>query len=119
MFRLFLALLLTLLLGTAQALEIGAIRYDELPPEAKETLRRIERGGPYPYRRDGLIFRNYEGKLPRKPRGYYLEFTVPTPEIKHRGARRIVVGRGATADVRKAEKYYTEDHYRTFMRIEP
>jgi ribonuclease T1 len=117
--RLILSLLLALGMATAQAQEIGTISYDDLPPEAQRTLKLIEKGGPYPYRRDGLIFRNYEGKLPRKARGYYLEFTVPTPEAKNRGARRIVVGRGATANVKRAEKYYSDDHYHTFMRIEP
>lgn len=99
--------------------EIEEVRVADLPPEARKTLTLIREGGPFPYRQDGLIFGNYEKRLPKKPRGYYLEYTVPTPGAKDRGARRIIVGRGASADVRKAENYYTEDHYKTFRRIRP
>ena len=45
-----------------------------------------------------------------RERGYYREYTVPTPGVSHRGARRIVVGR-------QGELYYTSDHYRSFRRI--
>lgn len=82
----------------------------ELPPEARETIRLIRRGGPFPYERDGIVFGNFEKRLPLKERGYYREYTVRTPGVKGRGARRIVAGRGG-------ELYYTEDHYRTFKRI--
>lgn len=81
-----------------------------LPPEARETLVLIQAGGPYPYRRDGAVFSNREGLLPRRGQGYYREYTVKTPGAKDRGARRIVVGG-------KGEYYYTEDHYRSFRRI--
>ena len=86
---------------------------DHLPPEALETLTVIERGGPFPYDRDGSVFQNREGRLPQQPRGYYREYTVPTPGAVYRGARRIVSG-GQPAEV----YYYTGDHYRTFERIE-
>jgi ribonuclease T1 len=76
----------------------------------KKTLDLIKRGGPFPYRRDGTVFQNREGLLPAKQRGYYREYTVPTPGSKDRGARRIVAGA-------QAEYYYTFDHYRTFRRI--
>lgn len=82
----------------------------DLPPEARATLQLIERGGPFPYRRDGVVFGNRERRLPMKPHGYYREYTVPTPGARDRGARRIVAG--------SAERYYTDDHYRTFRRIE-
>ena len=52
---------------------------DFLPPEAIETLQAIEQGGPFPYSRDGVTFQNRERRLPEKPRGYYREYTVPTP----------------------------------------
>jgi ribonuclease T1 len=87
--------------------EIGE---DELPPEARETIRLIRRGGPFPYERDGTVFGNFEKRLPLKERGYYREYTVKTPGARDRGARRIVAGRGG-------ELYYTDDHYRTFKRI--
>lgn len=85
-----------------------------LPPEAVATLELIERGGPYPYRKDGTVFHNRERLLAAKPRGYYREYTVPTPGARDRGARRIVTG-GNPPEV----FYYTADHYRSFRRIEP
>ncbi|WP_374226951.1 ribonuclease domain-containing protein [Streptomyces sp. JJ38] len=67
-----------------------------LPPEARETLRLIEAGGPYPYEeRDGTAFGNFEGRLPQRSRGYYREYTVPTPGSDDRGARRLVTGEAA------------------------
>jgi ribonuclease T1 len=86
------------------------IAAEKLPAEARATLRLIERGGPFPYERDGTVFGNYERLLPQRSRGYYLEYTVRTPGVRSRGARRIVAGRGG-------ERYYTEDHYRSFRRI--
>ena len=83
-----------------------------LPPEARETLRLIDRGGPYPYRRDGVTFKNIEKRLPQKQRGYYREYTVPTPGSPDRGARRIVTGEQPPAVF-----YYTDDHYRSFREI--
>lgn len=79
--------------------------------KVEETLRLIERGGPFPYAKDGTVFSNREGRLPSHPRGYYREYTVPTPGASNRGARRIVRGKGG-------ETYYTRDHYETFRRID-
>jgi ribonuclease T1 len=81
----------------------------ELPKEARETLALVKRGGPFPYRKDGSTFGNFEQRLPARARGYYREYTVPTPGARDRGARRIVAGGG--------EYYYTDDHYRSFRRI--
>ena len=80
-----------------------------LPKEARETLALIKRGGPFPYKQDGATFGNFEKRLPMRARGYYHEYTVPTPGARDRGARRIVAGGG--------EYYYTDDHYRSFRRI--
>lgn len=91
---------------------LSEIALRELPREARQTLALIEKGGPFPYERDGLVFGNFEKRLPVKERGYYREYTVPTPGLKHRGARRIVAGRGG-------EYYYTDDHYQSFRRIRP
>jgi ribonuclease T1 len=89
-----------------------------LPQEARDTLVLIKQGGPFRYRRDGTVFRNFELRLPAKPRGYYREYTVPTPGARDRGARRIVAGAGNAGDVRSSgEYYYTDDHYATFRRI--
>ncbi len=84
----------------------------DLPAEAIQTLDLIRQGGPFPYRKDGTVFQNREGLLPQKPRGYYREYTVPTPGARDRGARRIVAG-GNPPEV----FYYTADHYRSFTRI--
>jgi ribonuclease T1 len=90
-----------------------ATRYpDFLPAEAIDTLQRIERGGPYPYRQDDGVFGNREGRLPRQPRGYYREYTVKTPGSHDRGARRIVAGGHPPT-----EFFYTEDHYGSFRRF--
>src|SRR5215831_14114464 len=91
-----------------------SVGLDVLPAEARATLDRIGRGGPFPYERDGVVFGNREHILPARPRGYYHEYTVPTPGVKSRGARRIVCGGNP---VTVAECYYSDDHYRTFRRI--
>jgi ribonuclease T1 len=97
---------------------IPAIQEAALPGEARETLALIKRGGPFPYRKDGSVFGNYEKRLPVRPRGHYREYTVPTPGARDRGARRIVAGKGATGDIRTSgEYYYTDNHYRSFRKI--
>jgi len=129
--RRLLALLLVLTLGAACAREepapsrpaaapMGEVALEALPPEARQTLQLIQRGGPFPYRKDGTEFFNRERLLPPRPRGYYSEYTVPTPGSRDRGARRIVAGRGSTGDpATSGEYYYTDDHYRSFRRIRP
>ena len=82
----------------------------QLPKEARQTIALIEKGGPFPFERDGVTFQNREGLLPRKPRGYYSEYTVITPGSRDRGARRIIAGR-------QGELYYTDDHYDSFVRV--
>ena len=93
---------------------LAAVAVSELPPEARETLALIRRGGPYPYVKDGTVFGNREGVLPRRPRGYYKAFPVRTPGSRDRGARRIIAG---GPEGRAAEFFYTSDHYRSFRRI--
>jgi guanyl-specific ribonuclease Sa len=80
-----------------------------LPPEAHTTITLIQRGGPFPHRQDGSTFGNFERQLPPQPRGWYREYTVDTPGLNHRGARRIVTGGNPPR-----EWFYTEDHYRSF-----
>ncbi|MCC5697585.1 hypothetical protein LH612_31005, partial [Klebsiella pneumoniae] len=64
-----------------------------LPPEVEQTWELINRGGPFPFpEKDGTVFGNREELLPNKPRGYYREYTVPTPGSSDRGARRLVTG---------------------------
>jgi ribonuclease T1 len=86
------------------------VALSELPRDARQTVALIRKGGPFPYDRDGVTFGNFERRLPARERGYYREYTVPTPGLGHRGARRIVAGRSG-------ELYYSDDHYRTFKRI--
>lgn len=83
---------------------------EALPVEGRETLTAIDNGGPFVREKDGSTFGNYEGELPSQRRGYYAEYTVPTPGVSHAGARRIITGDGG-------EYYWTEDHYRSFERI--
>lgn len=82
----------------------------QLPPEARQTIARIRSGGPFPFERDGVVFHNRERLLPQQARGYYREYTVITPGLTHRGARRLVAGRAG-------ELFYTDDHYRSFRRV--
>jgi len=109
-----LALLAVLLVPPALARHDNAsaneIAVAALPSEAQQTLQSIKRGGPFGFERDGVVFGNYERRLPPRQRGYYREYTVPTPGVRNRGARRIVAGAGA-------EYYYSDDHYRSFRRI--
>ncbi|KRG67741.1 ribonuclease [Stenotrophomonas terrae] len=84
-----------------------------LPAEARATIALIQRGGPYPHRQDGSTFGNRERQLPQRPRGYYREYTVDTPGLDHRGAKRIVTG-GDPPDA----WYYTDDHYESFRSFE-
>lgn len=86
----------------------------DLPPEAREVYTQIGRGGPFRYERDGVVFGNRERLLPPHPRGYYHEYTVRTPGVKGRGARRIVCGGPAQTP---EACYYTADHYQSFRRI--
>ena len=86
----------------------------DLPKEARDVDAAIRRGGPFKYERDGVVFGNVEKLLPVKPRGYYHEYTVPTPGAKNRGARRIVCGGVKTAP---EACYYSDDHYQSFRRI--
>jgi ribonuclease T1 len=86
-----------------------------LPAEAKATLSLIRQGGPFPFEKDGVVFGNYERRLPAQRRGYYHEYTVPTPRIRSRGARRIIAG-GNPPD--RVDYFYTGDHYASFQRIQ-
>ena len=90
----------------------AASRDADLPAQARDTLRLIAAGGPFPYERDGMVFGNFEQRLPARPRGYYHEYTVPTPGAHNRGARRIIAG-GQPPD----EFWYTGDHYESFRRL--
>ena len=89
---------------------LGTVAIFDLPKEAQQTLALVRAGGPFPYPKDGVVFGNFERRLPAHERGYYHEYTVRTPGAKDRGARRIVAGK-------HGEFFYTADHYNTFRRI--
>ena len=95
------------------------VRLIDLPPEVRDTLNLIQRSGPFPFpHKDGSTFGNFEQRLPPQARGYYHEYTVPTPGHRDRGARRIIAGGGHPADIATSgEYYYTDDHYGHFRRI--
>jgi ribonuclease T1 len=86
----------------------------QLPKQAVVTLRRIEAGGPFPFEKDGIVFGNREHLLPPQPRGFYHEYTVPTPRARNRGAHRIVCG-GPRRQIDNC--FYSDDHYVSFKRI--
>lgn len=89
----------------------------QLPLEAQQTYRLIVAGGPFPYAKDGSVFANRERLLPGKPRGFYREYTVPTPAAADRGPRRIVCG-GRQPEMPRT-CFYSADHYASFGRIVP
>lgn len=90
--------------------ELSTALLAELPAEARSTYDLVRKGGPFTYQRDGVVFKNFERVLPKRPRGYYHEYTVKTPGVSTRGARRIICGP-------LPECYYSADHYKTFKRI--
>jgi len=96
--------------GHESGLPVTAL--SQLPPEATATWRLIEQGGPFPSTRDGATFENREKRLPVKAKDYYREYTVPTPGSDDRGARRLVHGQ-------QRELYYTENHYGSFVLVDP
>ncbi|WP_328313978.1 ribonuclease [Streptomyces sp. NBC_00442] len=94
----------------AWAKGMATVAAARLPAEARGTLVLIDKGGPFPYSKDGVVFGNVEKLLPRHKRGYYHEYTVDTPGSRDRGARRLVTGQGG-------EYFYTGDHYKTFKAV--
>ena len=92
----------------------ASIAASQLPREARDTLNSIAAGGPYRYAKDGIVFGNFERVLPRRPRGYYHEYTVRTPGARNRGARRVVCG-GPPRQIDNC--FYSDDHYTSFKRI--
>lgn len=94
---------------------MATMQRSELPPEGRAVLSKIENGDAFSHPKDGSVFGNRERLLPRQTRGYYREYTVPTPGLNHRGARRIVCGGEVVRQ--PAACYYTEDHYASFRLI--
>lgn len=111
----FLAMLvLSVSVFAREAPALGVVAVADLPQEARATLVLIKQGGPFTYEKDGIVFGNYEARLPRQKRGYYHEYTVKTPRARNRGARRIIAGGEPRTS---GEYYYTDDHYESFRKI--
>jgi ribonuclease T1 len=103
--------------GPGARSEQADVSLADLPAEARQTERLIRAGGPFPYGKDGIVFGNRERQLSPAPRGYYREYTVPSPGARNRGARRIVCGGRQPREPDAC--FYTEDHYTSFHRIVP
>ncbi len=107
-----------LLFGCWGALALpNNVALSELPKSAQSTYALIQQGGPFPYEKDGVVFGNYEKKLPQQKRGYYREFTVKTSASRSRGAVRIVCGGAKNKPFEAC--YYTDNHYASFKKIVP
>jgi ribonuclease T1 len=94
---------------------VASVAAANLPVQGIEVLGKIRQGGPFRFEKDGAVFGNRERLLPSQRRGYYREYTVPTPGLGHRGARRIVCG--GQKPQRPDACFYTEDHYSSFRLI--
>ena len=97
--------------AVVSAADLPVCPLSQLPPQAAQVWQLIRHGGPFPYRQDGGVFGNREGRLPSRQAGYYRDYTVPTPGNDDRGPRRLITGRAA-------ELYYTGDHYMTFVAVD-
>jgi ribonuclease T1 len=102
--------------GPALADAATVIAVAALPQQGVLTYGLIHQGGPFAHEKDGVVFGNRERLLPLHKRGYYREYTVATPNVRARGARRIVCGGAARVP---DACYYTADHYASFRRIVP
>lgn len=78
--------------------------------DLQPTYDRIAAGQKFPSKNDGTIFQNKENLLPSQPKGYYTEYVVPTEGVQGPGPQRLIVGQGG-------EKFYTPDHYETFIPV--
>ena len=104
---------------TASAVALrGELTLAELPKQGQAVYAQIQQGGPFAFSKDGSVFGNYEGRLPKRARGYYREYTVTyNAASRSRGPRRLVCGGW---QVRLPDScYYSPDHYNSFFRIVP
>ncbi|WP_423234799.1 ribonuclease domain-containing protein [Amphibiibacter pelophylacis] len=94
---------------------LPTVAYSALPPEGQDILGRIVGSYDFDHDKDGTVFGNRERLLPAQKRGYYREYTVETPGVSHRGARRLVCG--GTQPRAPAHCFYTADHYASFRQV--
>jgi len=86
---------------------IPAFRPSDLPPEERETLTLIRAGSRFPLARDSSVSTDREGLLP----------VAALSRVHRHDTRRGDRGACRIVAVKRAEFYYTEDHYRSFGRI--
>ena len=97
---------------------VGKLHDAELEAQVGRVIAAVDATGKPPAgvaqggRRGGPkgLFDNADGRLPRKPRGYYMESDVWPRGPGGRGAIRLVFGK-------EGEVYFTADHYRSFTRL--
>lgn len=94
----------------------GEVALADLPVFAQRTYALIQKGGHFPFEKDGSVFGNYEGQLPLQKRGYYREYTVKADQQHGRGAIRIVCA-SPVKNNSPQDCYYTNNHYATFKKI--
>jgi ribonuclease T1 len=58
---------------------LPVVAFTGLPVQGQKVMDLIRQGGPFRYEKDGTVFGNRERLLPAQKRGYYREYTVPTP----------------------------------------
>ncbi len=98
-------------------LDLSSVQDSRRRAQIQRVVEAIDRTGAPPAgvvqggRRGGQkgLFQNAEGRLPRQPRGYWIESDV-WPKKGPRDAERLIFGR-------KGEVYWTRDHYETFVRL--
>ncbi len=113
---------------------VPAVNDNKRGPKMLQLLANIYYGKQLDFSKDGTVFSNKEGRLPKREFGFYREYTLLVPGRKTgdgpepvnvggqqymcgamigvRGAERLVIGGGSLV-------YYTPDHYRTFILLKP
>jgi guanyl-specific ribonuclease Sa len=100
-----------------RTLDLHAVETPDHRDQIQRVVEAMDRTGAPPAgvaqggRRGGQkgVFQNAEGRLPRQPRGYWIESDV-WPKNGPRDAERLIFGR-------EREVYWTRDHYETFVRL--
>ena len=79
----------------------------------QQTVDRIMRGQPDPYKNDGIIHENRYNILPKEQYGYYREYVhrIPGSNMYRPGTHRVIVGGNYEVF------YYSPDHYKTYIKF--